>query len=344
MTYYYWDFDTDNVFLEEDENGNVLAEYKHEPGRYGGLIAQERDGQVRYYNFDGQGSTRELTDENGAVTDTYTYTAFGEEIAHTGTTDTPFRYGGALGYYTDNDPNGIYVRERVYEPTNGRWLSPSDSGERREYTPAKESPRATGVASAHAPWIASQLIAHPDMADETVAKNKGLSDEDFRALTCGCSEVKATPAFMLFVKIKDYELRVNVKSLKSMGPDVTIERKSPLVDLPGLLGITVIVEREYWEVACCVNKSAKTSRFVGMRELKKPKDTSVNRGVPAGFNLTRSNMEAFAEFVFSPLPMWHYGAADDDLIKKCLAQSGWDSFGPKTIEKDSVIKGINTKE
>jgi RHS repeat-associated protein len=123
MTYYYWDFDTDNVFLEEDENGDTIAEYTHEPGLYGELIGQERDGQVRYYNFDGQGSTRELTDENGDVTDTYTYTAFGEEIAHTGTTENPFRYNGALGYYTNSDTNDIYVRERIYEPTNGRWLS-----------------------------------------------------------------------------------------------------------------------------------------------------------------------------------------------------------------------------
>jgi RHS repeat-associated protein len=123
MTYYYWDFDTDNVFLEEDENGDTIAEYTHEPGLYGELIAQERDGQVRYYNFDGQGSTRELTDENGDVTDTYTYTAFGEEIAHTGTTENPFRYKGAWGYYTSSDTNDIYVREQIYEPTNGRWLS-----------------------------------------------------------------------------------------------------------------------------------------------------------------------------------------------------------------------------
>jgi RHS repeat-associated protein len=123
VTYYYWDFDTDNVFLEEDEDGDTIAEYTHEPGLYGELIAQERDGQVRYYNFDGQGSTRELTDENGDVTDTYTYTAFGEEIAHTGTTENPFRYKGALGYRTNSDPNDIYVRERIYEPTNGRWLS-----------------------------------------------------------------------------------------------------------------------------------------------------------------------------------------------------------------------------
>ena len=123
MTYYYWDFDTDNVFLEEDENGNVIAAYTQEPELYGELIAQERDGQVRYYNFDGQGSTRELTDENGDVTDTFTYTAFGEEVKRTGATANPFRYKGAMGYYTNSDTNDCYVRARTYEPTIARWLS-----------------------------------------------------------------------------------------------------------------------------------------------------------------------------------------------------------------------------
>ena len=123
MTYYYWDFDTDNVFLEEDENGNVIAEYTHEPDMYGELIAQERDGEVRYYNFDGQGSTRELTDENGEVTDTFIYTAFGEEVARTGTTVNPFGYNGTIGYYTNTDTADIYVRARTYEPKIGRWVS-----------------------------------------------------------------------------------------------------------------------------------------------------------------------------------------------------------------------------
>ena len=123
MTYYYWDFDTDNVFLEEDENGNVIAEYTQEPGLYGQVIAQERNGEVRYYNFDGEGSTRELTDENGDVTDTYTYSAFGEEVERSGTTVNPFGYKGALGYYTSGETNDIYVRARLYHPTVARWRS-----------------------------------------------------------------------------------------------------------------------------------------------------------------------------------------------------------------------------
>ena len=123
MTYYYWDEVNDNLFGEEDENGEVSASYTHEPGLYGELIAQERDGETRYYNYDGLGNTVELTDENQNVTDTYEYSAFGEEVARTGTTENSFRYKGAMGYYTNSDTNDIYVRARTYEPRVARWLS-----------------------------------------------------------------------------------------------------------------------------------------------------------------------------------------------------------------------------
>ena len=123
MTYYYWDEVNDNLFGEEDENGEVSASYTHEPGLYGELIAQERDGETRYYNYDGLGNTSELTDENQNVSDTYEYSAFGEEVVRTGTTENPFGYKGALGYYTNGVTNDIYIRARTYEPKVARWNS-----------------------------------------------------------------------------------------------------------------------------------------------------------------------------------------------------------------------------
>jgi len=123
MTYYYWDEVNDNLFGEEDANGEVTASYTHEPGLYGELIAQERDGETRYYNYDGLGNTVELTDENQNVTDTYEYSAFGEEVARTGTTENPFGYKGAVGYYANPETGDLYVRARNYEPAVGRWIS-----------------------------------------------------------------------------------------------------------------------------------------------------------------------------------------------------------------------------
>jgi RHS repeat-associated protein len=123
VTNYIWDEENDTLLTETDEDGNTIAEYTHEPGRYGPLISQRRNGHTYYYHYDGQGSTRALTDESGNVTDRYTYTAFGEPVASSGTTTNPFGYKGALGYYANPETNDLYVRARRYVPPIGRWLS-----------------------------------------------------------------------------------------------------------------------------------------------------------------------------------------------------------------------------
>ena len=72
-------------------------------------ISQSRNSVVHYYVADGQGSIRGLTDTAGSVTDVYYYTAFGEELAKSGTTENEFRYTGEQW-----DPNAgfYYLRAR----------------------------------------------------------------------------------------------------------------------------------------------------------------------------------------------------------------------------------------
>ena len=122
-TYYVWDEENDSLLEEIDENGNVIVSYTNEPGPFGKVISQERDGVTSYYHYDGQGNTVALTDDNENTTDTYIYTAFGELVSSTGTTVNPFRYGGQYGYYTDVETNDIYIRARSYTPSLGRWLT-----------------------------------------------------------------------------------------------------------------------------------------------------------------------------------------------------------------------------
>ena len=69
------------------------------------------------------GSTRELTDSNQDATDTYVYDAWGNPIAETGSTTSPYRYVGRLGYMTEPEVDGYYVRRRYLRPGTGRWLS-----------------------------------------------------------------------------------------------------------------------------------------------------------------------------------------------------------------------------
>ena len=141
-TTYYWDLGTDNTFLEENENGDTSVQYTQEPSLYGQLIAQELGGLASYYNYDAQGSTRELTDDSEEVTDTYAYSASGEAVVSEGATGNSFRYKASLGYHTDSNTGELAVRARKYQPTPARWLSrdPLFLGDVNSYRYAYNSP------------------------------------------------------------------------------------------------------------------------------------------------------------------------------------------------------------
>jgi RHS repeat-associated protein len=118
-----WDPIEDNIVKELDDSNTTVADYTTEPYLYGDLISQVRDGQSRFYHFDGLGSTTELTDSSGVVTDTRRYSAFGETTAITGSTRIPFEYAGRHGYYHVTELKDYLVRRRFFSPTRARWSS-----------------------------------------------------------------------------------------------------------------------------------------------------------------------------------------------------------------------------
>lgn len=71
-----------------------------------------------YYVYDGHGSTRALTDSNGAVTDTYDYDAFGNLLHSTGTTFNEFLFAGEQ---FDSDLGLYYNRARYLNVSTGRF-------------------------------------------------------------------------------------------------------------------------------------------------------------------------------------------------------------------------------
>ena len=118
---YHWPLDNSNSNgthpYEYDGSGAELASYV-----LGGteLVSQTQSGTTSYYLQDGQGSTRALTDSSGVVTDTYSYTAFGELFAQTGTTENSYLYTGQQF----DSLTGLYdLRARYYNPAMGRFLS-----------------------------------------------------------------------------------------------------------------------------------------------------------------------------------------------------------------------------
>jgi RHS repeat-associated protein len=105
-----------HVVAETDAAGVLGALYV----RGDDLLSIHRPGQVRYVHADGLGSIRRLTDESGAVTDRYTYTAFGELLDHTGSDPQPYQFAGE-----PYDPNSgfYYNRARWLDPRVGRFLT-----------------------------------------------------------------------------------------------------------------------------------------------------------------------------------------------------------------------------
>jgi RHS repeat-associated protein len=127
MTVKQYVWDQDNILYETDGNDAVNAEYTYSPEQYGELISEYRDGETYTHYYDAQGSTLAMTDETGHVTDRFTYNAWGEEVARTGTTKTPWKWVGAVGAYFD-PVNAYQIRRRGYQPVIGRWASSDPVG------------------------------------------------------------------------------------------------------------------------------------------------------------------------------------------------------------------------
>jgi RHS repeat-associated protein len=73
---------------------------------------------VNFYGYDGHGSVRQLTSSTGAVTDTYTYDAFGNILTTTGSTPNNFKFAGEQ---FDPDLGLYYNRARYLDVRQGRF-------------------------------------------------------------------------------------------------------------------------------------------------------------------------------------------------------------------------------
>ena len=87
-----------------------------------GLIGEEKFGEFKTYHYDYRGSTVAITDESGAVTDTFEYDSYGKLINRTGESFVIFGYNGRDGVITD--ANGLlYMRARYYSPELRRFIN-----------------------------------------------------------------------------------------------------------------------------------------------------------------------------------------------------------------------------
>jgi RHS repeat-associated protein len=83
---------------------------------------QPISGTASFYQYDGGGNVRQLTNIAGAVTDQYEYDAFGNEFTVSGGSSTPNNYL-YRGEQYDTDLGLYYLRARYYNPLTGRFMS-----------------------------------------------------------------------------------------------------------------------------------------------------------------------------------------------------------------------------
>jgi RHS repeat-associated protein len=94
---------------------------------------------VTYYAQDLLGSTRAVTDSAGAVQGTYTYDAYGNTTAKTGSLTNPITYAGQ---YQDSETGYLYLRTRYYDPATASFLSrdPLEDSTGTPYSYANNNP------------------------------------------------------------------------------------------------------------------------------------------------------------------------------------------------------------
>jgi RHS repeat-associated protein len=102
---------------EELQGGTVTKQFTYGHER----ISQRIIGStLSFYQYDGHGSVRLLTNAGSAVSDAYAYDAFGNLIYRSGSTPNDYLFSGEqldgnLGFY--------YLRARYMNPNSGRFLS-----------------------------------------------------------------------------------------------------------------------------------------------------------------------------------------------------------------------------
>lgn len=102
----------------------TISRFVHGPG-IDAPLAMEQKGRTYFYHADGLGSIVSLTDQRGAVVQSYDYDSFGNMRQHGGEVKQPYGY---TGREWDKETGLYYYRARYYDPVAGRFISKDPIG------------------------------------------------------------------------------------------------------------------------------------------------------------------------------------------------------------------------
>ena len=88
-----------------------------------GLVARGLGSTWTYYLFDPQGSVAQRTGNNGTVTSSSKYEAYGKHVNIPGSITDVYGWNARWGYCFDSE-TGLYLcQQRYYDSSQGRWLN-----------------------------------------------------------------------------------------------------------------------------------------------------------------------------------------------------------------------------
>lgn len=120
----YYLYDGQNLVAEKTSGVNTY--YLFGPG-IDEPLAQSQNSNITFYNVDGLGSVTSLNDSTGAIQQTYTYDAWGNVRATTGTLANPFTYT-ARESGQSAEAGLMFYRARYLQPSIGRFISEDPMG------------------------------------------------------------------------------------------------------------------------------------------------------------------------------------------------------------------------
>ena len=113
-TRFYWD----RGFTANESDGTNFTAKNTIGG--GGIVSRKLGTATPMYLMkDVHGDTTAVL-QSGSTVGTYDYDAFGKQLTSSGTADNPYRY---CGEYIDGETGFIYLRNRYYDPSIGRFIS-----------------------------------------------------------------------------------------------------------------------------------------------------------------------------------------------------------------------------
>jgi len=108
-----------NRITTEKQGASVTAHYTYGPER----LSRDDGTNFLFYQVDGLGSARQLTDAVQALAATYLFEGFGILISQTGSASNPYRFAGSFNYRDDGDAGLLLVGARYYDPQVGRFIT-----------------------------------------------------------------------------------------------------------------------------------------------------------------------------------------------------------------------------